>query len=53
MQKPRVADLIGPYKAGRLVNQFKGLAEDVSPLPRLKLSLDANDGILADHVCSR
>jgi len=27
LQKPKVADLIKPYKAGRLVNQIKKLAE--------------------------
>ena len=29
LQKPRVANLIEPYKAGRLVNQIKKLAENV------------------------
>jgi predicted nucleic acid-binding protein len=38
LQKPRVAVLIKPYKAGRLVNQIKKLAEDVGQLPRLKRS---------------
>jgi uncharacterized protein len=33
LQKPRVADLIKPYTAGRLVNQIKRLAEDVNSLP--------------------
>jgi predicted nucleic acid-binding protein len=28
LHKPRVAELIKPYKAGRLVNQVKKLAED-------------------------
>jgi hypothetical protein len=46
LQKPRVADLIKPYTAGRLVNQIKRLAEDVSPLPRVKRSPDPNDDFL-------
>ena len=40
---PRVANLIKPYKAGRLVNQIKKLAEDVGQLPRLKRSPDPGD----------
>jgi putative PIN family toxin of toxin-antitoxin system len=28
LQKPKVADLIKPYKAGRLVNQIRKLAEE-------------------------
>ena len=36
LQKPRVAELIKPYKAGRLVNQIKRLAEDISPLPQVE-----------------
>jgi len=31
LHKPRVADLIKPYKAGRLVNQVKKLAEYILP----------------------
>lgn len=31
LHKPRVAELIKPYKAGRLVNQVKKLAEDIDP----------------------
>jgi predicted nucleic acid-binding protein len=46
LQKPRVADLIKPYKAGRLVNQIKRLAEDIGPLPRVKRSPDPNDDFL-------
>jgi len=33
LQKPGVAELVKPYQAGRLVNQIKRLAEDVSLLP--------------------
>ena len=36
LQKPRVAELVKPHKAGRLVNQVKKLAEDIDPLPRVK-----------------
>jgi len=32
LQKPRLAELVRPHKAGRLVNQIKKLAEDVAPL---------------------
>src|SRR5262249_52733223 len=46
LQKPRVANLIKPYKAGRLVNQIKKLAEDVGQLPRLRRSPDAGDNYL-------
>lgn len=46
LQKPRVADLIKPYNAGRLVNQIKRLAEDVGPLPRVQRSPDPNDDFL-------
>jgi predicted nucleic acid-binding protein len=46
LQKPRVDDLTKPYTAGRLVNQIKRLAEDVSPLPRVKRSPDPNDDFL-------
>ena len=46
LQKPRVADLIKPYKAGRLVNQIKRLAEEVGQLPRLKRSPDPGDNYL-------
>lgn len=45
-EKPRVAVLIHPHQAGRLVNQLKGLAEDVSPLPQVERSPDPNDDFL-------
>jgi predicted nucleic acid-binding protein len=32
LQKPAIAVRIHPYKAGRLVNQLKKLAENVGPL---------------------
>jgi hypothetical protein len=34
----------------RLVNQIKRLAEDVSPLPRVKRSPDPKDNFLLPHV---
>ena len=46
LQKPRVAELIKPYKAGRLVNQIKKLAEDVGQLPHVKRSPDPDDSFL-------
>lgn len=46
LQKPRVAELIKPYKAGRLVNQIKTLAEDIGPLPSVKRSPDPTDDFL-------
>jgi uncharacterized protein len=46
LQRPRVANLIKPYKAGRLVNQIKKLAEDVCQLPHLKRSSDPGDDFL-------
>jgi hypothetical protein len=46
LEKPRVAELIKPYKAGRLVNQIKRLAEDVSPLPPVHRSPDPTDDFL-------
>jgi len=45
-QKPRVAVLIHPHQAGRLVNQIRRLAEDVSPLPHVERSPDPNDDFL-------
>jgi len=46
LQKPRVAELIKPYKAGRLVNQIKKLAEDAGPLPPVNRCPDPNDDFL-------
>ena len=45
-QKPRIADLIKPHKAGRLVNQIKKLAKHVGPLPPVKRSPDPGDNYL-------
>lgn len=46
LQKPRVAELIKPHKAGRLVNQIKKLASDVSDLPDVECSADPTDDFL-------
>src|SRR5215468_8078302 len=46
LQKPKVANLIKPYKGGRLINQIKKLAEDVGELPRVKRSPDPDDNFL-------
>jgi putative PIN family toxin of toxin-antitoxin system len=46
LQKPRVSDLIKPYKAGRLVNQIKKLAENIGQLPQVKRSPDPDDNFL-------
>lgn len=46
LQKPRIAELIKPHKAGRMVNQIRKLAEDVGPLPRVKRSPDPSDNFL-------
>jgi putative PIN family toxin of toxin-antitoxin system len=46
LRKPRVAELIKPHKAGRMVNQVKKLAEDIAPLPRVKRSPDPTDDFL-------
>src|SRR6516225_420194 len=46
LHKPRLAELIKPYRAGRLVNQIKKLAEDIAPLPRVERSYDPTDDFL-------
>jgi hypothetical protein len=46
LQKPRVAELVKPHKAGRLVNQIKRFAEDVGPLPSVERSPDPTDDFL-------
>ena len=46
LEKQRVAELVKPHKAGRLVNQVKNLAEDIDPLPRLERSSDPTDDYL-------
>jgi len=46
LQKPRVAELIAPHKAGRLVNQIRRLSEQIDDLPRVKRSRDPSDDYL-------
>ena len=46
LEKPRVAELIKPYKAGRLGNQIKRLAADAGPLPPVHRSPDPADDFL-------
>jgi uncharacterized protein len=46
LHKPRVAELIEPHKAGRLVNRVKKLAEGIDPLPRVERSPDPTDDFL-------
>jgi putative PIN family toxin of toxin-antitoxin system len=46
LEKPRVAELVKPYNAGRLVNQIKRLAEDAGPLPLVNRSPDPTDNFL-------
>jgi hypothetical protein len=46
LQKPKVAELIKPHKAGRLVNQIKKLAEEVGQLPHVRRSPDPGDNFL-------
>jgi uncharacterized protein len=48
LHKPAIAARIKPYKAGRLVNALKELAETIGPLPQVKRSPDpTNDFLLA------
>lgn len=44
--KPRVIELVKPYRAGRLVNQIKRLAQDIDPLPHVERSPDPTDDFL-------
>ena len=46
LHKPRVAELVKPHRAGRLINQVKKLAEYIDPLPRVKRSPDPTDDFL-------
>lgn len=46
LHKPAIAERIKPYKAGRLVNQLKELAETIDSLPRVKRSPDPTDDFL-------
>lgn len=46
LQKPRIANLIQPYKAGRLLNQIRKLAVNIRQLPRVQRSPDPGDNFL-------
>ena len=46
LRKPAIAERIKPYKAGRLVNELRELAEDVGVLPRVQRSPDPTDDFL-------
>lgn len=46
LNKPKVAVLIEPHRAGRLVNQIRKLAEDVGRLPNVQRSSDPQDDFL-------
>jgi putative PIN family toxin of toxin-antitoxin system len=46
LRKPALAERIKPYNTGRLMNEMKGLAEDVSTLPRVQRSADPTDDFL-------
>ena len=46
LQKPNLAELIKPHKAGRLVNQLKKLAESIDELPNVQRSSDPDDDYL-------
>jgi len=46
LQKPRVAELVKPHKAGGLVNQIKKFAEEVGALPPVERSPDPMDDFL-------
>ena len=46
LHKPALAARIKPYKAGRLVNALKELAETIGPLPRVERSPDPTDDFL-------
>lgn len=46
LHKPAIAERIKPYKAGRLVNQLKKLAEDIGSLPRVERSADPTDDFM-------
>jgi putative PIN family toxin of toxin-antitoxin system len=46
LHKPRIAARIKPYRAGRLVNELKELAENIGALPRVERSPDPTDDFL-------
>ena len=47
LEKPKLAALIKPHRAGRLVNQIRRLCLEIPPpLPQVKRSPDPNDDFL-------
>lgn len=46
LHKPALAKRIKPYKAGRLVNEIRELAETIASLPRVERSPDPTDDYL-------
>lgn len=46
LQKPKIAAFVQPYKAGRLVNELKELAENIQALPEVGRSSDPDDDYL-------
>jgi uncharacterized protein len=46
LEKPKIAALIKPYRAGRLVNELKELAETIEALPNVERSADPDDNYL-------
>ncbi len=46
LRKPAIRERIRPYNAGRLVNELRGLAEEVGALPRVQRSPDPTDDFL-------
>ncbi len=46
LRKPRVAELIKPHQAGRLVNRVRKLAEIIESLPEVKRCADPDDDYL-------
>ncbi|MBZ2180317.1 MAG: putative toxin-antitoxin system toxin component, PIN family [Acidobacteria bacterium] len=46
LRKPRVAELIKPHQAGRLVNRVQKFAEAIECLPEVKRCVDPDDDSL-------
>lgn len=46
LQKPKIAELTKPHRAGRLVNQIRKLGVNIHPLPHVKRSSDPDDDFL-------
>src|ERR1039457_3787533 len=50
LQKPRIAARIKRYKASRLINELKELAENTGSLPRVERSCDPTDDRSEEHT---